>query len=141
MPRANHTVLVRIPVALGDDGSLFCVGEVPPHSILTLLQSPQQGSRETVTSLIESMKQLTGGVSGKDMLLFYCAGRRLHLGIESAETEIQDLVVRSSAGRMAGAHQERVVLVDASHSAEFLAALQSTSVVEVDVEYPGATYV
>jgi len=27
--RANHEVLVRIPVALEEDGSLFCVGEVP----------------------------------------------------------------------------------------------------------------
>ena len=30
--RANHEVLVRIPVALEDDGSLFCVGEVPANA-------------------------------------------------------------------------------------------------------------
>ena len=29
IPRANGEVMVRIPVALTDDGSLYCVGEVP----------------------------------------------------------------------------------------------------------------
>lgn len=38
--RANGDVIVRIPVAVTDEGALLCVGEVPDHSILTLLKAP-----------------------------------------------------------------------------------------------------
>lgn len=101
--RANHNVLVRIPVALGDDGSLVCVGEVPAHSVLTLLQAPDPNSRHTVDGLIERLASLNGGVAGRDLLLFYCAGRRMHLGANAAEAELLDMRQRSQAGQMMGA--------------------------------------
>jgi len=101
--RANHNVLVRIPVALGDDGSLFCIGEVPPHSMLTLLQAPEPGSHHTVDALLQGVSQLNGGTAGENMLLFYCAGRRMHMGVTPAETEVKDLLVRSGATQVVGA--------------------------------------
>jgi hypothetical protein len=101
--RANHNVLVRIPVALGADGSLFCVGEVPPHSVLTLLEAPAVNSRHTVDALVERLARLNGGVAGRDLLLFYCAGRRMHLGVGAAEDEVQDMERRSGARQVAGA--------------------------------------
>jgi hypothetical protein len=101
--RANHNVLVRIPVALGDDGSLFCVGEVPPHSVLTLLQAPDAGSHHTVDTLVLHLSELNGGVAGRDLLLFYCAGRRMHFGAASAEDEMHDMLQRSNATQLIGA--------------------------------------
>ncbi len=101
--RANHNVLVRIPVALGEDGSLACVGEVPPHSVLTLLEAPDPRSHHTVDALIQRLSSLNGGVSGRDLLLFYCAGRRMHLGESAAEAELRDMRQRSQVRQTIGA--------------------------------------
>jgi len=56
--RANHHVVVRIPVALHEDGSLFCVGEVPANSMLTLLEAPTVNTTQTLDVLIEGMARL-----------------------------------------------------------------------------------
>lgn len=85
--RADDEVLVRIPVALEDDGSLFCVGEVPANSVLTLLEAPKERSLHTTEKLSQ---RLAGLPSGRDILLFYCAGRRMHLG-EASCLELEAL--------------------------------------------------
>lgn len=101
--RANHHVLVRIPVQLGDDGSLFCVGEIPPNSVLTLLERPAVDSRQTLDKIEHGLHELNGEVSGSDLLLFYCAGRRLHLGLEPASEELRDLAARLPQKQLIGA--------------------------------------
>lgn len=101
--RANGTILVRIPVALEQDGSLFCVGEVPPNALLTLLNAPAVDSGHTIDTLVRSLAALAPPTAGNELLLFYCAGRRLHLGIEAAENELQLLARRMQAVRIAGA--------------------------------------
>jgi hypothetical protein len=101
--RANHHVVVRIPVMLAEDGSLFCVGEVPPNSVLTLLKAPTVRTVETLHKLTEGLKALNGDVSGAELLLFYCAGRRLHLGIEMATTELEAFAGLTHAAQIAGA--------------------------------------
>lgn len=101
--RANGVILVRIPVALEDDGSLFCIGEVPASSVLTLLEAPTLDSANTVQSLLEQLAASGPSLEAEDLLLFYCAGRRLHLGIDAACREIDDLRARSRARRVAGA--------------------------------------
>lgn len=101
--RANGIILVRIPVALNDDGSLFCVGEVPPNSVLTLLEAPAVDSSHTLATLIDGLTTLNGPLNGRQMLLFYCAGRRLHLGIGAATREIHDLAERGKLMQLAGA--------------------------------------
>lgn len=80
-------LLVRIPVALTDEGYLFCVGEVPVNSHLALLSGPEDALMKTVNQI---------GIKAKEnnvekALTFYCAGRRLHLGIEQAERELNIL--------------------------------------------------
>ncbi len=81
--RADNEVLVRIPVMLDDDGSLFCVGEIPENSVLTLLDAPQAKSLHTV-------EQLTGKLGNNPVnMLFYCAGRRMHLA-GAADNELKD---------------------------------------------------
>lgn len=101
--RANHHVVVRIPVMLNDDGSLFCVGEVPSNSVLTLLKSPTVDSHETLAVLHDGLRALNGDCAGAEMLLFYCAGRRLHLGLERASLELQAFETRTQAAQVAGA--------------------------------------
>jgi hypothetical protein len=101
--RANHHVVVRIPVMLTDDGSLFCVGEVPANSVLTLLKAPTVRTAETLQKLTDGLKALNGDVTGAELLLFYCAGRRLHLGIEKATTELETFSALTGAARVSGA--------------------------------------
>jgi hypothetical protein len=101
--RANHHVVVRIPVMLAEDGSLFCVGEVPSNSVLTLLKAPTVRTVETLHNLTEGLKTLNGDITGSELLLFYCAGRRLHLGIEMATTELEAFSGLTQAAQVAGA--------------------------------------
>ncbi len=101
--RANHNILVRIPTTLHEDGSIGCVGEVPPHSMLTLLDGPAVDTHDTVDALVERVSRLNGDVTGRNKLLFYCAGRRLHLGLPKAESELCELHRRSHCREIAGA--------------------------------------
>lgn len=101
--RANGITVVRIPVALEEDGSLFCVGEVPANAVLALLRAPAVDTRHTLDTLLRGLTELNGGIAGRDMLLFYCAGRRLHLGIEMAADELRQLTESSRAGTLGGA--------------------------------------
>ena len=100
--RANHSVLVRIPVMLGDDGSLFCVGEVPPNSLLTLLQAPAVDSTHTLEALVSGLTSLNGDIEGRELLLFFCAGRHLHLGNDAATHELTELMQRTGVRQIAG---------------------------------------
>lgn len=101
--RANHEVLVRIPVALEEDGSLFCVGEVPANAVLTLLEAPKIDSVHTLQTLTQGLLKLNGDLAGSEMLLFYCAGRRLHLGMDAASNELHQFNQRTQAAQVAGA--------------------------------------
>lgn len=101
--RANGMTLVRIPVALEEDGSIFCVGEVPPNALLTLLKAPAVDSAHTLDTLLQGLAVLDGLPTGQELLLFYCAGRRLHLGIEAAENEVRAFAQRTQAAQVAGA--------------------------------------
>jgi hypothetical protein len=100
---ANDSTLVRIPVALEQDGSLFCVGEVPPNALLTMLKAPAVDSAHTTEILMDGLAVIGGSTVGQELLLFYCAGRRLHLGIEAAESELRLLAQRTQAMQIAGA--------------------------------------
>lgn len=101
--RANHNVVVRIPVALDDSGALFCVGEVPANSVLVVLEAPQVDSELTLQALTEGLAGLNGGSSGEEVLLFYCAGRRMHMGLDAATNELNGLARRTQAEKIGGA--------------------------------------
>lgn len=91
-------VVVRIPVAFNDDGSIFCVGEVPPNSALRLLRAPVAGKSRCVEGLAENL----GAVGGLPLTAFYCAGRRLHFG-DQAEDELVRLQGLTGVAGIAGA--------------------------------------
>jgi hypothetical protein len=104
--RANGGVLVRIPVVLSPDGSLFCIGEVPASSVMTLLKASEASSADTVEAVHRGLTAIgTGGSggSGGDALLFFCAGRHIHLGDAGAAAELSRFRSRTGAGRVAGA--------------------------------------
>jgi hypothetical protein len=94
--RADKEVLVRIPVMLDDDYSLVCVGEIPENSVLTLLDAPQAQSLDTVNRLADKLDEHPVN------LLFYCAGRRMHL-LDAADNELKDLQQKASDRLNAGA--------------------------------------
>ena len=107
--RMDGEMLVRIPVGLEEDGSIWCVGEIPENSVLTLLQAIPPGSEETVESLVKEMKDRP-----EDTILnFYCAGRRMHLGDSSLnelaglnnKLDNKTIVGALSLGEIGGAKQ------------------------------------
>ncbi|MFO1370948.1 MAG: FIST N-terminal domain-containing protein [Candidatus Competibacteraceae bacterium] len=99
--RANDEIIVRIPVALEADGSLFCIGEIPPNAVLTLLQASKANSQHTVDWIARGLAELHGPTSGRNLLVFYCAGRRLHLGAD-APSELVDLSEKTGVRCLAG---------------------------------------
>lgn len=101
--RANHQVVVRIPVMLADDGGLFCVGEVPPNALLTLLERPSVDTNATLRALVDGLTALNGDPAGSELLLFYCAGRRMHLGAGKASAEMDEFSKRTKAAQIGGA--------------------------------------
>lgn len=101
--RANHHVAVRIPVMLTDDDSLCCIGEVPANSVLTLLERPSVDSDETLKALHEGLACLNGSSEGKELMLFYCAGRQLHIGMTAARKELERFKSITQAAQVAGA--------------------------------------
>jgi hypothetical protein len=97
--RATGEVLVRIPVQLGGDGSMACVGEVPPNSILVVLEAP---SRAAANAVPQVRQKLGPSAAGALLATFYCAGRRMHFG-DAAADELAELQRITGAGRLAGA--------------------------------------
>ncbi len=100
--RANNEIIVRMPVALEEDGSVFCVGEVSPNALLTLLKAPAVNSLQTVEKLAIGLRDLSGTLAGRSILTFYCAGRRIHLG-ERAESELAEIQQATGAMQVVGA--------------------------------------
>lgn len=96
--RMDGEMLVRIPVLLEDDGSIFCVGEVPENSVLTLLKAVSPNSSKTVDTLVENMSRQPD----ESILTFYCAGRRMHLG-DAAVNELTLLNKKMINKRIFGA--------------------------------------
>lgn len=99
---ASGEILVRIPVSLKEDGSIFCVGEVPPNSVLALLRAPAVDSLDTVRAIAEGLLSLNGPPERQEVLAFYCAGRRIYL-CDKSEDEISELGRHTKASRIAGA--------------------------------------
>jgi len=100
--RANEEVIVRIPVALREDGAVFCVGEVPANSVLVLLQAPSAGEGGGIPVLASRLAQANGDLAGRSLLTFYCAGRRMHMGA-AAHDELAALGNATACAAVVGA--------------------------------------
>lgn len=99
--RADGTVLVRIPVALDETGGIFCVGEIPPNSVLTLLDA-RIGDDRAVPLLAANLAAMPGGMR-PNLLAFYCAGRRMHIGDEGMRRELVELIRLAGQPHLYGA--------------------------------------
>lgn len=95
-------VLVRIPVGLDDDGSLYCVGEIPPDSMLRLLRAPALAESDCVSDICTSLQCASVDTEDEALLTFYCAGRRMHFG-DAAATELMQLKAKSASNQLYGA--------------------------------------
>lgn len=74
-------ILVRIPVGLGEDNSIVCVGEIAPNSLLRLLKAPTLAESSCAHDLGTSL----ASTDARSLLTFYCAGRRMHFGAEAID--------------------------------------------------------
>jgi hypothetical protein len=93
-------ILVRIPVGFTEEGAIYCVGEIPPNSLLRLLRAPQLQESDCVSTLTQ---MIDGNAASKDFaLLFYCAGRHMHFG-KQAEEELVEFKAQSGIKQIAGA--------------------------------------
>lgn len=90
---ANGQLLVRMPVRLDEDGSIWCVGEIPEHSLLVVMRAPTDGSDATGAALTQ---RLIEQKVQHDMMFFYCAGRRMRLGDES-EIDLRSVISATGA--------------------------------------------
>ena len=95
-------VLVRIPIGLGNDGSIVCVGEIAANSMLRLLKAPTLSSSLCARDIGQIMDSHAAVADAKSLLTFYCAGRRMHFG-EDAVTEITQIHSVMHGKQMCGA--------------------------------------
>lgn len=98
--RADGEVLVRIPVALGDKGEIVCVGEIPPNAVLALLDA-RSGTAKAAGELAAELAR-GGRPATENLLLFYCAGRRMHVGA-GIDAELAAVASATGAATVAGA--------------------------------------
>lgn len=96
-------VLVRIPVAFNEDGSVYCVGEVPPNTRLWVLRAPTLDESDCVDAIAEGLGIVSGEALSAPLLTFYCAGRRMHFGKVVAAEELAELKERTGASVISGA--------------------------------------
>jgi len=99
---ANEQLLIRIPVALEDDGSVFCVGEVPENSVLLMLQAPEAPEEQCIGSIVEALRARHGDIRQQTVLSFYCVGRNMHFG-DAAQQEVRQLQALTEARPLLGA--------------------------------------
>jgi hypothetical protein len=99
--RADGEMLVRIPVALAEDDSIVCVGEIPSNSILALLDA-RNDLMPVPAGLAEDLAERAPERRGGNLLVFYCAGRRLYMG-ERMHHELADIARRTAAPHLLGA--------------------------------------
>ncbi|MDH5717202.1 MAG: FIST C-terminal domain-containing protein [Spirochaetia bacterium] len=81
--KADGQIIVRIPVSLKKEKSIFCVGEIKENSLLTVLEAPKENSYKTIKSMSKQLK------SKNEIMLFYCAGRKMHFN-DSSKKELSE---------------------------------------------------
>jgi hypothetical protein len=99
--RANGEVVVRIPVAMTDDGCVYCIGEVTGNAILFVLRAPIE-DRDYCALRLATRLQGTHGPLQSALLVFYCAGRRMQMG-DDAMVELRKLGASAGSQTIAGA--------------------------------------
>lgn len=101
LARLHHEPVLRIPVRVDEQGGLHCIGEVPEHAVLALLEAPDSPER-SATTLASRLREGHPVESHFDVTLFYCMGRSLSFGSQ-VEKELALLRRESGAHHLVGA--------------------------------------
>lgn len=84
---AEGEPLVRIPVGVDAEGSLYCVGEVRESSMMSIMKAPEPGRTDTAQDVAAHVSlQKPSAIT-----VFYCAGRLMHQGEKAAAAELAHL--------------------------------------------------
>ncbi|OAN47854.1 FIST signal transduction protein [Magnetospirillum moscoviense] len=94
----NSLPQIRIPVALGADQAITCVGEVQEGAVAVVMKAPSVEESDCVARIAD---RLGPGLAG--LLTFYCAGRRMHLGVAQVSRELGQLAVQVGTPNQFGA--------------------------------------
>ena len=74
-------MIVRDPIAVGADGSIQCVGEVPHRAFIHILTGdPESLIAAAQEALRRAEEQFSGDAEGRSVLLIDCISRYLYLG-------------------------------------------------------------
>lgn len=84
--QAEGEPLVRFPVAVGDDGSLYCVGEVPEVALLSVVAAPPETTPDTARAVATDVARHGPPAA----LAFACAGRLMRRGAD-ADLELAEM--------------------------------------------------
>ena len=85
--RAQGEPLLRLPVSVEEDGTVYCSGEIRENALLSVVRAVEPGWVGAAVEVGEGVRQHPSN----GVLLFYCAGRFLHLGEENAAVEVTAL--------------------------------------------------
>lgn len=96
--RAQGESLVRIPVKVEDDGSVYCSGEVPENALLEVVRAVAPGTLDTALAVGGEIGPETAGA-----MAFYCAGRLMHLEDAAAAMELAALAAAVAPAPVVGA--------------------------------------
>lgn len=97
--QAEGEPLVRIPVAVDDDGNLYCVGEVPEAALLSVVEAAPPGNPETARAVAAGVRAHHPAA----VLAFACAGRLMHQGETATTMELAELQVALAPAPVFGA--------------------------------------
>ena len=96
--RAQGESLVRIPVKVEEDGSVYCSGEVPENALLGVVRAVDPGSLNTAREVGAG-----AGPGAAGVVAFYCAGRLMHLEEAAATAELAALAGELAPAPLVGA--------------------------------------
>jgi hypothetical protein len=86
---------LRVPLAIHDDGSLLCAGDIPVGSKITMMNSTSASATEAAASAVTSALKQVEGFVPKAAIFFDCVATRLK-GAEEFKNELA--VVQQSLG-------------------------------------------
>lgn len=80
---------LRVPLAVGDDGSIFCAAEVPAGSVVHIMQTSSQSASDAAARATDTALLALGDHRPKAALFFDCVATRLRLNDKfDAELEV-----------------------------------------------------
>ncbi len=95
-------ILVRIPIGFNEEGALFFIGEIPTSSLIVLLTAPSFENSQCVESLSGKLAPIDVADADSPLLVFYCAGRKMHFQLQ-ADQELLQLKKLSHSAALLGA--------------------------------------